>query len=114
MNIIFSTGAFRRICNEHRLAVRRFGERQARLLRQRLAELRAATVLADLDPRRLPGPRCHELRGNMAGRFSVDLVHPYRLIFEPADQPIPRKPDGGLDWARITGVRILRVTDTHG
>jgi plasmid maintenance system killer protein len=81
------------------------------LIRRRLDELRAAEVLEDL--RNLPGPRCHELRGDRAGQISVDLDHPYRLIFEPADDPVPRKPDGGLDWRSVTAVRILEVTDTH-
>jgi proteic killer suppression protein len=57
--------------------------------------------------------RCHELTGNRAGTLSLDLVHPYRLIFEPADEPVPRKPDGGLDWKRVTRIRILEVADTH-
>lgn len=25
----------------------------------------------------------------------------------------PRKPDGGLDWAKITRVKILRIDDPH-
>lgn len=70
------------------------------------------TVLSDI--RNLPGPRCHELTGDREGQLSVDLDHPYRLLFEPADDPIPIKPDMGLDWTRVTAVRILEVTDTHG
>lgn len=62
--------------------------------------------------RRLPG-RCHELKGELAGILSLDLRHPYRLLFEPADEPVPVKPDGGLDWAGVTAVRILGVEDTH-
>lgn len=84
----------------------------AKVLRQRLDELYDADVLAQI--RFLPGPRCHELKGNRAGQLSVDLAGPYRLIFEPADDPVPTKPDGGLDWRRVTAVRIREVTDTHG
>lgn len=56
---------------------------------------------------------CHELKGELAGVLSLDLRHPYRLLFEPADEPVPVKPDGGLDWAGVTTVRILGVEDTH-
>ncbi len=63
--------------------------------------------------RHLPG-RCHELIGNRAGQLSLDLDHPYRLIFEPADEPIPQKDDGGLDWTMVTSVVIIGVEDTHG
>jgi hypothetical protein len=62
--------------------------------------------------RNLPG-RCHELREDRAGQLSLDLDHPYRLIFEPADNPIPLKPDGGIDWKKVTAIRIIGVEDTH-
>jgi len=82
----------------------------AKRIRQRLDELRAAYVLEDM--KLLPG-RCHELRHNRAGQLSLDLIHPQRLIFEPANDPIPRKPDGGLDWNLITAVKIIGIDDTH-
>ncbi len=44
----------------------------------------------------------------------MDLDGPYRLLFQPADNPVPEKDDGGMDWSRITAVCICRVEDTHG
>ena len=35
-------------------------------------------------------------------------------LFEPASNPLPRKKDGGLDWTKVTAVRILEIEDTHG
>ncbi|MBI5098423.1 MAG: killer suppression protein [Nitrospirae bacterium] len=61
----------------------------------------------------LPQARCHELKGNRKGQLSVDLDHPYRLIFEPANNPIPEKSDGGLEWNNVTKVRIIGMEDTH-
>ena len=92
--------------------IRAHGPRCADLIRKRLDEMRAAESLQTL--RFLPQARCHELKGNLAGCLSVDLEHPYRLIFRPANEPIPKKPDGGLDWGSITAVEIMRVEDTHG
>jgi proteic killer suppression protein len=43
----------------------------------------------------------------------VDLDHPYRLIFIPANDPIPRKQDGGLDWCAVTQIEILEIVDPH-
>jgi proteic killer suppression protein len=63
--------------------------------------------------RHLPG-RCHELHGDSSGILSLDLDHPYRFLFEPANNPIPTKPDGGLEWNKITTIRILGIEDTHG
>nr|WP_061431981.1 hypothetical protein [Microcystis aeruginosa] len=62
--------------------------------------------------RSLPG-RCHELLHNCAGQLSLDLVHPLRLIFEPANIPIPQKADGGIDWKKVTAVVIIGIVDTH-
>lgn len=89
------------------------GERRARLIMRRLQELRAAQNLVDLWPP-FSGPgRCHELTGNRAGQLSLDLDHPYRLLFEPDQDPRPLRPEGGLDWFRVNRVRILGVEDTH-
>lgn len=60
---------------------------------------------------RTPG-RLHVLTSNLAGTYSYDLDHPYRLLF----RPIP--PDGeeldptALD--RVTEVCIDAIVDTHG
>jgi len=87
------------------------GPQQARLIRRRLDELKAATILDEI--RTLPQPRCHELTGDRSGQLSVDLNHPYRLLFRPYNNPIPLKPDGGLDWTEVTQIEILGVEDTH-
>jgi len=45
--------------------------------------------------------------------LAVDVVHPYRLIFDPANDPIPKKDDGGLDWTKVTAITVLAVEDYH-
>ena len=47
-------------------------------------------------------------------QLSVDVSFPKRIIFVPDHDPIPRLPDGGLDWAGVTAIRITGVEDTHG
>lgn len=44
----------------------------------------------------------------------MTITRNYRLIFEPADKPVPQLEHGGLDWSAVTKVRILEVTDYHG
>ena len=112
MDILFQDRKLEKACNDQSLLVRRFGPIRAKLLRRRLDEFRAAENLEVL--RSLPQVRCHELKGNRGGTLAVDLDHPYRLIFEPANNPIPRKPDGGLDWTGVTAIRVLTVEDYHG
>ncbi|MDE2662354.1 MAG: killer suppression protein [Gemmatimonadota bacterium] len=110
MDIVFKTKRLEKQCNSIQTGTRAWGADGARRVRRRLDDLRAAENLEVM--RRLPG-RCHELRGEWAGVLSLDLRHPYRLLFEPADEPVPVKADGGLDWASVTTVRILGIEDTH-
>jgi proteic killer suppression protein len=111
LDIIFRTKKLRKKCTDAKRMAKVLGPRQASRLRQRLDDLRAAENLGTM--RTLPG-RCHELTGERAGQLSLDLEHPYRLIFEPAHDPTPERDDGGLDWNAVTAVRILEVADTHG
>ena len=53
--------------------------------------------------------RCHELHKNLKDTFSMDLVHPYRLLFRPAD-PIPRRNDNGVNYIQV---RIVTIRDLH-
>ena len=110
MDILFKERKFEKRCNQRSELVRAHGGRGAELIRARLDALRAATCLEEL--RNVPG-RLHELKGNRKGQVSFDLVHPYRLIFIPNHKPVPSIEDGGMDWRRVTAVKILGIEDTH-
>lgn len=111
MLIFFKTKKLQKICSEDREMQKHLGQAMARKLRQRMMELNAAETLADVS--HLPPPRCHELTNDRAGQFSVDLEHPYRLLFIPADDPIPYREDGGIDLARVREIEIIDIEDTH-
>jgi proteic killer suppression protein len=111
MEVLFSTRKMQRDCSAEREMIRRWGKPLAKKLQQRLMELNAARTLADMS--RLPPARCHELTLDRKGQLSVDLAQPYRLVFVPDHDPVPLKPDRGLDWTGVTRVLILEVVDTH-
>lgn len=101
--------------NEEAELERLHGTLRAGKIRLRLTEFRAAQCLADFLPPKSGPSRCHELAGGKrAGQLSVDLDHPYRLIFIPNHDPVPRRSDGSLDWAQVTGITVLGVENTHG
>lgn len=108
----FKSRKLQKQAESSRELVRAHGDHRARLIRRRLDELDAASTLADIA--KLPGPRCHELIGDLAGVLSVDLDHPYRLLFRPFAEPPPCRADGGLDWGGVTAILILGIEDTHG
>lgn len=94
--------------------VQTHGPKRTQLLKVIMTQLRAAPNLGIFAPPYSPPHRCHELKGNKKGLLSVDLDHPYRLLFEPTNDPIPMRPEGGLDWSQVTAIEIKGVEDTHG
>ena len=111
MEVSFATKSMQKCCSEEKAMQKRWGKNLARKLKQRLMELGAATTLQDI--RRIPPARCHELKGKRKGQLSVELEHPYRLIFKPDHSPVPRREDGGLDWDGVTKVVLIEVEDYH-
>ncbi len=111
MRIFFKSRKLQKICSESAKSRKQLGARCAQKLQQRMMELKAAGTLADIS--HLPPPRCHELSGNRAGQVSVDIEHPYRLLFIVANDPPPEMESGGLDWNGVTEIEIIGIVDTH-
>lgn len=115
MNISFKSKKLEKSFNDSRRLEREYGTVRASKIRLRMNALRAAKCLNDFAPPKSGPERCHEIsEGLSTWHLSVDLDHPYRLIFAPDHEPVPVKADGGLDWTRVTAVKILGVEDTHG
>jgi len=111
MQVFFRSKKLQKICSSAKKIQKAFGAARARKLQQRLLELSAAENLNQIS--RHPPSRCHEMTGNRQGQLSVDLDHPYRLFFIPANDPIHRKEDGGLDWHAVTEIEIIEIEDPH-
>jgi len=111
MDILFRDDALRKRCTVQKERRRAWGAERASQIGRRLDDLQAAPSLEMM--RSLPG-RCEELTGDRAGQLSLRVGANYRLLFEPADYPVPRREDGGLDWSKVTAIRILGVEDYHG
>jgi proteic killer suppression protein len=108
MEIYFDNRKLQKLCND---PDKHLGSKQSKKLKQRLMELRAASCLAEIS--HLPPVRCHELQLNRKGQFSVDLEHPYRLIFICRNNPVPLLSSGGIDRMQITEIIVLGIVDTH-
>lgn len=114
IDITFSSGSQQKEFENERKLLRKYGQKQAALIKQRLSELKAADCLEDL--RHLPGPRLHQhsrKKGQAKAIFSVDLDRPCRLLFVAAADPEPTLPGGGVDWTKVTSIKILKVDDPH-
>lgn len=114
MDISFKNRKLEKEFNEGAQLDKVHGKKRATKIRMRMAALRAAESLMDFWPPKSGPSRCHELtQGKRKGQLSLDLDHPYRLIFTPAHDPVPTREAGGLDWSRVTAIKIQGVEDTH-
>ncbi|MCK5268901.1 MAG: killer suppression protein [Spirochaetes bacterium] len=111
MDIVFAKAKLERVFNSNSLLQREYGKEQAGIIQLRMSVLRAAPTLLHVPI--LKPDRRHQLEGNRIGQFAVDLKHPFRILFEPNHDPIPKKSDGGFDLDRITAIKIIGVEDYH-
>ena len=87
----------------------------AKKLTDRFAVLRAAESLIEFWPPYSGPERCHELKGDRRGTFSVDLNQPFRLLFRPIEVEMDlNHHDEKERWDSIRKIDLIGVEDTHG
>lgn len=110
MDISFSNNRLKKYANTDSEAIKKLGSIRAKIFKQRLDDLRAASTLEDV--RHLPG-KYHELVGNRKGQWACSLDGSYRLIFEANHEPIPSNDSGQYIWIKIIAVEIVEIIDYH-
>jgi len=111
MNITFKDKDLEKCYLNERFCKKTLGTKRAKIFLQRLDDLDSVENLEQT--RFLPG-KFHELVGTRKGQWACDLDQPYRLIFEPHEDPIPTDKNGKYVWIEIKGVEILEITNYHG
>lgn len=111
MDISFQNKKLEKLLDNHSKLTREFGPLRTKLFLKRLGALADARTLEDV--RYEPG-NFHELKADRKGQWACDLDHPYRLIFEPHEEPIPTDASGSYIWLEIKGVEIIEITNYHG
>ena len=116
MEVTVPNNRLRRDIEDDAARTKRFGKDMAQKIVLRRAALLAAESLADFWPPHSGPERVHELKkGDLLGMFSMDLKHPFRILFSATDVE-KRKPgdDEKKRWESIRSVEIISVEDTHG
>lgn len=111
MNISFQNKKLEKLLDSPSKLKRELGPLRTKLLLIRLGVLANAVTLEDV--RNVPG-NFHELKADRKGQWACDLDQPYRLIFEPHEDPIPSNAAGRYIWLEIKGVEIIEITNYHG
>ena len=115
MEVTFRTKKMMKAANTYRKLQKEYGDRAKRIA-LRLQQLIAAENLeayGELDP----AARLHQLSQNRDEEFAVDVRGNERLVFEVANDPVPRKDDDekAIDRGRVTKIRVLELCeDYHG
>ena len=107
LEITFKTRKIAKIYNSEKDLCKALGNDQAKKVMMRLYVLRNAPSLLHVPNK--PPERLHLLTGKRRGQFAVDLKHPKRLIFVPNHDPVPLRPDGGIDKEKVTAITIIAL-----
>lgn len=117
MEIEIPNKKLKRAIEDDKERTKRFGADMAKKIRLRMGAIVAAGSLVDFWPPYSGPERCHELKGDLAGTFSMDLKHPYRLLFKSLRIPEDEDKEG-MDqkqrWQTIKSIEITDIEDTHG
>lgn len=80
MQIAYKTRKIEKVCTNAYEAEKKHGKEMAAKIHQRIDEIYAVDTVEEMMHFKIG--RCHSLTGNRKNQYAVDLVHPYRLIFE--------------------------------
>jgi len=111
VNISFQNKKLEKLAANESKLFKELGQIRGKLFLKRLGNLIDAKTLEDV--RHLPG-NYHELKADRKGQWACDLDQPYRLVFEPHEDPIPTDEHGCYIWLEIKGVEIIEITNYHG
>lgn len=80
MDITYKNNKIRKICTDVKVAEKTYGTKMAEKIDMRIGEIISSDTVEMMIQLRIG--RCHPLTQNRKGQYAVDLVQPYRLLFE--------------------------------
>jgi len=98
LEIGYANRSIEKVCTNASAAARKHGQAMADKIHQRIDEIQAAESVEEMIQFKIG--RCHSLHQNRRNQYAVDLIHPYRLVFE--------KMESG-----IQAVNIIEIVDYH-
>ena len=85
-------------CTDKKYSEKKYGDRMFEKLQQRTNEISSAGTVEEMVQYKIG--KCHPLTNNRKGQYAVDLVQPYRLIFD-------------IHKDSIQIANIIEITDYH-
>lgn len=107
MEYFAETKKLTKILNDPKLLLKHYGKARAKRIQASLDEFDAAQNLTQIPSD--PPPRCHPLKGNLEGKFAVDVSGNYRMVFEGYD----KYDQLSTDKNEIVTIQIINIEDYH-
>ena len=98
MQITYANNKIEKVCTDLHVAVRRHGKQIGEMIHQRIREISAAESVELLVQYHIGN--CHDLHGDRAGQYAMDLTKNWRLIFKKVQN-------------RLQVVCVIEITDYH-
>lgn len=98
MEIRYKNSKMEKVCTNAYEAEKKHGKEMAEKIQFRIDQISAALSVEMMIQFKIG--RCHPLKGKRKNQYAVDLVHPYRLVFEKIG-------------AEIQIVNIMEIIDYH-
>ena len=80
LDITYKNKKIKKVCTDAKTAERTYSQEMADKIHQRIDEIDASDTVEEMVQFHIG--RCHPLKQNRKGQYAMDLVHPYRLVFE--------------------------------
>ncbi len=98
MDITYKDSRIKKVCTNARFAEKTYGREMANKIHMRIDQIDASDTVEMMILSHIG--RCHPLTQNRKGQYAMDLVQPYRLVFE-------KKGD------EVQIANILEIVDYH-
>ena len=86
MEITYKNRRIEKVCTDVKVSDKTYGNEMSNKIQMRIDQITAAETVEEMIQYHIG--RCHSLTSNRKGQYAVDLVHPYRLIFEKHGEQI--------------------------
>jgi len=80
LKVEYKNKKIEKLCTDPAVAEKKYGQTMAAKIKQRINEIKASDTVEFMMKYHIG--RCHKLQGNRKNQYSMDLVHPQRLVFE--------------------------------
>lgn len=98
MELEYKSKSLRRICEDLAYCQKKYGLDMAKIIKRRINEIRSSKSVDFMMQHGIG--RCHALKGKRNNQYAVDLVHPFRLVFEIREE-------------HIVIAKIIEIVDYH-